>query len=122
MGILLAWAVEMGLITWRDLTGKDPTHVINGFPLPADYLATFLVFGTLGLVPKSNAGASKAATLAAWAFVIATYVNALPTALNPTAPPKGGASAAGTTAATPTSTPAAPPSSSTINPTGGVTI
>jgi len=111
MGVLLAWAVEIGLITWRDLTGKDPTHVINGFPLPADYLATFLVFGTLGLVPKDSPG-SKAATLAAWAFVIATYVNALPTALNPSAPAKAGASTAGTTPATPTS-------SSTVTPTGG---
>ena len=103
MGVLLAWAVEIGLITWRDLTGKDPTHVINGFPLPADYLATFLVFGTLGLVPKDNAGASKAATLAAWAFVVATYVNALPTALNPSGTPSAKGSTAGS--ASPTATP-----------------
>ena len=61
MGVLSAWLVEIGLITWRDLTGKDPTHTINGFPLPADYLATFLVFGSLGLVPKDSP-ASKAAT------------------------------------------------------------
>ena len=111
MGILLAWAVELGIITWRDVTGKDPTHTINGFPLPADYLATFMVFGTLGLVPKDNAGASKAATLAAWAFVIATYMNALPTALNPSGAPKATGAAAGSTPATPTS-------SSTITPGG----
>jgi hypothetical protein len=104
--------VEVGLITWRDLTGKDPTHVINGFPLPADYLATFMVFGALGLVPKDNGGASKAATLAAWAFVVATYINALPAALNPSGAPKASISTAGTTPATPTS-------SSTITPTGG---
>lgn len=88
MGVLLAWLTEIGLITWRDLTGKDPNHTINGFPLPADYLATFLVFGTLGLVPKDNVGASRAATLTAWAFVVATYMNALPTALNPSGTPK----------------------------------
>ena len=112
MGILAAWLVEIGLITWRDLTGKDPTHVINGFPLPADYLATFMVFGALGLVPKDNGGASKAATLAAWAFVVATYVNALPTALNPSGTPSAKGSTAGS--ASPTATP-----SSTIQPTGG---
>lgn len=112
MGVLLAWAVEMGLITWRDLTGKDPTHVINGFPLPADYLATFIVFGTLGLVPKDNQGASRAATLAAWAFVIATYMNALPAVVNPSGTAKSKTAAAGTTTATTTS-------SSTVTPTGG---
>ena len=111
MGVLLAWLTEIGLITWRDLTGKAPNHTINGFPLPADYLATFLVFGTLGLVPKDNAGASRAATLAAWAFVIATYMNALPTALNPSGSPTVKGAAAGSTPATPTS-------SSTIQPGG----
>ena len=111
MGILLAWAVELGLITWRDVTGKDPTHTINGFPLPADYLATFMVFGTLGLVPKDNGGASKAATLAAWAFVIATYMNALPAVVNPSGTPKAKGSTAGSTS--PTATP-----SSTIQPGG----
>ena len=111
MGVLLAWLTEIGLITWRDLTGKAPNHTINGFPLPADYLATFLVFGTLGLVPKDNAGASRAATLAAWAFVIATYMNALPTALNPSGAPTVKGAATGTTPATPTS-------SSTIQPGG----
>lgn len=106
MGVLLAWMVEIGLITWRDLTGKAPNHVINGFPLPADYLATFMVFGVLGMVPKDSQGASRAASLAAWAFVLATYMNALPTALNPSGTPKATSAAAGTTAqsATPSST------------------
>ena len=109
MGVLAAWLVEIGLITWRDLTGKDKTHTINGFPLPADYLATFLVFGTLGLVPSSNQGASRAATLAAWAFVIATYMNALPTALNPSGAP----TAKSATSTSPTASP-----STTITPGG----
>ena len=99
MGVLAAWLVEIGLITWRDLTGKAPNHTINGFPLPADYLATFLIFGSLGLVPSSNARASRAATAAAWGFVVATYLNALPTALNPSGTPK----ATGTAGSTPTS-------------------
>lgn len=111
MGVLTAWLVEVGLITWRDLTGKDPTHTINGFPLPADYLATFLIFGTLGLVSKGNEGASRAAGLAAWAFVIATYMNAVPAVVNPSGAPSAKTATAGTTPATPTS-------SSTVTPGG----
>jgi hypothetical protein len=103
MGVLLAWLTEIGIITWRDLSGKAPDHTISGFPLPADYLATFMVFGVLGLVPKDNAGASRAATLAAWAFVIATYMNALPTQLNPSGTPKATGTASTTTPPTATS-------------------
>ena len=103
MGVLSAWLAEIAIITWRDLTGKDPTHVINGFPLPADYLATFLIFGTLGLVPKDNGGASRAATLAAWAYVVATYLNALPSALNPSGTP-GGKAAVSSTSVAPSTT------------------
>lgn len=119
MGVLTAWLAEIGIITWRDLTGKDPTHTINGFPLPADYLATFVIFGTLGLVGKGNPGASRAAALAAWAYVIATYVNALPTALNPSAPAKTTGTAGGATSTSSTG-PVGPagPASSTVNPGG----
>ncbi len=95
---MLAWMTEIGLITWRDLTGKKPNHTVAGFPIPADYVATFLVFGVLGLVPKDNQGASRAAALAAWAYVIATYMNALPAAANPSGTPKG------TSQSTPTTT------------------
>lgn len=86
MGVLSAWLVEIGIITWRDVTGKAPNHTVAGLPLPADYLATFIIFGTLGLVPKSNVGASRAAALAAWAYVIATYLNVAPSIINPTNP------------------------------------
>lgn len=82
--LLLAWLAEVGIITWRDLTGKVKGHTIEGLPLPADYLATFLVFGVLGFVPKSNPGAARAASLAGWAFVLATYLNVAPSILNPT--------------------------------------
>jgi hypothetical protein len=104
MGVLAAWLVEIGLITWRDLTNKaDKNHTINGFPLPADYLATFLVFGTLGLVPKDSP-AARAATLAAWAFVVATYMNALPTALNPSGAPTAKSATSTSPTASPTTT------------------
>ena len=107
--VLLAWLTEVGLITWRDLTGKAPGHTVVGFPLPADYLATFIVFGTLGMVPKDNAGASRAAALAAWAYVIATYMDALPKSLNPSGTPKPNG-----TAVVPKKTSPSPSSASTL--------
>jgi hypothetical protein len=100
--VMLAWITEVGLITWRDLTGKAANHTVGGFPIPADYIATFIVFGTLGMVPKDNAGAARAAALAAWAYVIATYMNALPNTLNPSGTPKATSASAAKT--TPTST------------------
>ncbi len=83
-GVFSAWLAEVAIITWRDLTGKAPNHTIAGLPLPADYLATFLIFGVLGAVPKDNTGASRAATLAAWGYVVATYLNVAPQIINPT--------------------------------------
>ena len=84
MGLLLAWMVEVGIITWRDLTGKAKNHTVAGFPIPADYVATFVIFGALGFVPKGNVGASRTAALVGWAYVIATYMNAAPALINPT--------------------------------------
>jgi hypothetical protein len=96
-GLFLAWIVEVGIITWRDVSGKVPNHTINGLPLPADYLASFLIFGALGFAPKDNVGASRAAALTGWAFVVATYLNIAPSIVNPT---NTKTAAAGTTAAT----------------------
>jgi hypothetical protein len=83
-GLFLAWIVEVGIITWRDLTKKVPGHTVAGLPLPADYLSTFIIFGALGFVPKSNVGASRTATLVGWAYVVATYMNVAPALINPT--------------------------------------
>lgn len=99
-GLLLAWLVEVGIITWRDLTGKVKGHTIEGLPLPADYLATFIVFGTLGFVPKNNVGASRAATALGWAFVVATYLNVAPAILNPTSTKAQTSTTTSTTSAT----------------------
>ena len=108
MGALLAaWLVEASLITWRDVSGKSPGHTINVLPLPADYLATFLLYGALGLVPRSNVGASRFAAALGWGYVLATYMNIV----NPANP-----LAKGTTSSTSSSsTTAAPPSSKGVN-------
>jgi len=97
-GLFLAWLVEVGIITWRDVSKKVPGHTINGLPLPADYLATFIIFGGLAFVPKDNPGASRTASLVGWAFVLATYLNVAPAILNPTSTKT--ASTASTTAKT----------------------
>ena len=106
MGLFAAWIAEVAIVTWRDLSGKDPSHTVKGFPLPADYLATIVIFGGLGLVPKDNVGAYRAASLAGWAFVLATLLNVAPSIINPTSSKS-------------TSTSASTPASATITPTGG---
>lgn len=75
--ILLAFMAELGIITYRDLNGKDPSHTVAGLPLPADYLAAVAIFGALGMVPKDSPSA-KVAGLFGWGIVIATYLNVLP--------------------------------------------
>lgn len=66
--ILPAFAVEIGLITYRSVSGHGPNVV--GLPIPSNYLAAGLLFGVLAL-PQGEA--KRPATLAAWAFVMATY-------------------------------------------------
>jgi hypothetical protein len=85
-GLFAAWLAEVAIVTWRDLTGKAPGHTVKGLPIPSDYLATILIFGGLGLVPKDNPGAARAATLAGWAYVLATLLNVAPAIVNPTNP------------------------------------
>lgn len=99
-GLFAAWLAEVGIVTWRDLTNKTPGHTIKGLPLPADYLATILIFGGLGLIPKDNPGAARAASLAGWAFVLATFLNVAPTIINPTNPKVANTSASTTSGAT----------------------
>ncbi len=92
--VLAAWLVEVGLITYRDL--KSGGSTIAGLPIPADYLATMVVYGGLGLVPKSSPGAARFAAVLAWAYVLATALN-----LNPIEKAgKGGVKATGTPAST----------------------
>lgn len=75
--VMLAFLAEVGIITYRDLSGKDPTHTVGGLPIPADYLAAVALFGALGLVPKDSP-AAKVAALGAWGLVMATYLNLVP--------------------------------------------
>ena len=87
-----AWFTEIVLITLRDLNISFPGsktlalksqgHTVNGLPLPADYLATFVVFAPLALLADTRA--KNVATALGWGLVIATLLNAT-NATNPAA-------------------------------------
>lgn len=67
--VFIPWAVELGLITWRDV--RNDGHV----PFPSEFLATFAVFGVLSLVP-GDSEFHPWATLLGWGFVVATFLSA----------------------------------------------
>lgn len=81
-GLMAAFLAEVGMITYRDIAGKDPAHAIAGLPLPADYLAAVVLFGVLGLASR-NDQAKTFATVLGWGFVIATAMNLGGPVLNP---------------------------------------
>jgi hypothetical protein len=65
---MAAWLVEVGIISVRDFVGsKRP-------PLPSELLATFVVFGGLGLVGESQTW-KGAAGATAWGIVLATLLS-----------------------------------------------
>jgi|GEM_PF-1599474 hypothetical protein len=78
-GLLAAFLVEVGLITYRDVTqggiqvkkGKQSTAPLPA-PLPSLYTSAILVYGALGLMPKSLA---PVPALIGWGFVVATLLN-----------------------------------------------
>jgi hypothetical protein len=65
-GLLAAALVEVGLVTYRDLSGQKV------LPPPSDYVAVAIIFGGLGLFPESGA---NFASLVGWGLVVATFLN-----------------------------------------------
>lgn len=61
--------MEAGIITIRDLTGPA-----RRFPLPSEFLATFVVFGGLALGSESQTW-KGAANATAWGIVVATLLS-----------------------------------------------
>lgn len=96
-GIVVPWLAEMIIITIRDLK-KGSTNNVAGLPLPADYLASFAIFGVLGALPES---ANTFAAVTGWGFVIATFLNLVDPTLNKAGQPNGTAPAATASTATP---------------------
>ncbi|MGH7484141.1 MAG: hypothetical protein ACREMY_00880 [bacterium] len=62
-----AWAVELILISIRDLSSK------RRLPYPSEVLASFVVFGTLTAIGGTENGRKPAAAIA-WGLVIATIL------------------------------------------------
>ncbi len=83
-GVVLPWMIELGLITYRGYKKKGTTNLVGGLPLPADYLASFAIFGVLGLFSGS---AQKPATAVAWGYVAATFLNLFDPTLSKTTVP-----------------------------------
>lgn len=72
--MLVAWAVGMGLLTWRELEASPWRP-----PPPGRYLAASGLYALLGLVATSQAAAPVAATIA-WGFNLALFLQVLPAA------------------------------------------
>jgi hypothetical protein len=74
-GLLGAFLFEVGLITYRSVTQGG---VVVGktaplpAPLPSLYTSAILIYGGLGLLPKSLA---PLPALVGWGFVVATFLN-----------------------------------------------
>lgn len=67
-GLLLAWGVEAGVVTWRAFK-RDARP-----PLPSELVATFVIFGALGIAAEAPQLRTPAAVMG-WGIVIATALN-----------------------------------------------
>jgi hypothetical protein len=107
-GLVLAWAVGLGIMTWREI------QEYHRPPVPGRLLGGSLVFAALAVIAEYPP-ATGPATIAAWGFDLAVFFQAGPQALvstkgfrtnaaNPLTPPgatgAAGAEAAGAQAAT----------------------
>jgi len=99
-GILLAWLVGLGIISWRDV------RVNHGPPIPGQLLGASGLFALLSLLAEYEPAAGLAAMLG-WGFDLAAILNILPGGLGG---PKPGQAAAkpGTAPAAPAKQPAKP--------------
>lgn len=65
-GLGAAWAVEIGIITVRDLSGSHRP------PLPHELLSSFVVFGALSVLAIPAPGPAAAV---GWGLVVATFLS-----------------------------------------------
>lgn len=86
MSPLPPWAVMLLLITVKDLGINLPgvkwaqgsAHRVNGLPLPADYMATFLIFAPLAVLGDSSSQSARTlAGVTGWAWVLASLLSAI---------------------------------------------
>jgi hypothetical protein len=99
--VVVPWTLEIGIISWRTLSGKQLTSVIpfapfpakSGLsgpagssptiasgsspkrpPLPSELLATFIAFGVCAILADSQQG-HTAGVLLAWGLVLSTFMS-----------------------------------------------
>jgi len=73
--VLNAWLAEIVIITYRGVKqSKFKNNPVPYFALPAEYVATIVVFGGLSLVPKESEW-SRVAGAIGWGLVLATTLN-----------------------------------------------
>jgi hypothetical protein len=74
-GLLSAFFVEVALITYRTVTGGGTKQQVTAplpYPLPSAYTSAIIVYGALGLLPRSFA---PLPAMIGWGFVLATFLN-----------------------------------------------
>jgi hypothetical protein len=89
--ILLPWLAEIGIITYRDMTGQRFTVTRQGGsgafglsvqrstgpkrpPLPSELLATFIIFGTYSVIANGEGQRARIGSLLGWGTVLATVL------------------------------------------------
>lgn len=97
--VIIPWTIEIGLISWRTLSGKRTSAVpfspfpastgisgptgSKGFvgtgpkrpPLPSEILATFIAFGVFAVIADSGDQGRRIGGLLGWGIVLATFLN-----------------------------------------------
>jgi hypothetical protein len=74
-GLLGAFVAELMLVTYRAVTQggtKVGTTSPLAAPLPSTFVSPVIVYGALGLLPRSLA---PLPSLVGWGFVVATFLN-----------------------------------------------
>lgn len=73
MGALaLAWITGESIIIWRSVTKQHHP------PIPGALLGSSAIFAVLAVVAEFGPQSARAATLAAWAFDLAAFMQVLP--------------------------------------------
>lgn len=86
MGLLSAWAVEAGIVTWRAFKRDGRA------PLPSEFVAVFVLFGALGLLAEvPNMKGTAAVT--GWGIVLASAFSLVPQAVPGSSQLNGGSRA-----------------------------
>jgi len=73
--LLFAWLAEAGLMTYRIAKNGRPNQPGQKIPWPADYLATFVIYGTLSVIADVSPEWGRFANVFGWGLVAATVLN-----------------------------------------------